>query len=326
MIPQAERKKTALTEELWKDHPAFAKSLFAIRLLSIMFPGRISKRLQKLIGDAGIFNPDLQPPGWIYDPNEFPPPVDYTSYGTYGELPSWITDLLSEEDFNYLSDTGQLASWFNNTFGPDEISYFNEYGAMPSWLMDIWGPGPIKRGVDPPPAADDYWFYEPWDTIDESKWTKTVYAHGNLDTFAGYLVMSSTDSGLAFTLVQNFTQDVPSALDVYIKYRSVSGTQAVSIELYSGVILMNSIFYGTSSPSGLKDYYKSTVNLWAKYDQNDIWKIEIRTTGWKYYLNDVLIAENTSYWTDSSQKRIYIEGRHASLSALIDYIVAYDVS
>ena len=95
MIPQAERKKTILAEDLWENHPAFSKSLFAIRLISILFPAAISKRLQKLIGDEGVFNPDLQPPGWIYDPNEFPPPVDYTSYGTYGDLPSWITDLLS---------------------------------------------------------------------------------------------------------------------------------------------------------------------------------------------------------------------------------------
>lgn len=274
------KKKTVLTPELWKNNPVWSKQIFAIRLFNIIFPSNISRRLQKLIGDAGVFNIDLMPPGWIYDPYEFPPPIDYTSLG--------------------------------------------EYGSLPSWLSDVWGEGPVRRPSDPPAA--DYWFQEVWDVLDTDKWTVTTYAHGNVAVAGGYLVMQSTGAGLAFTLVHLAGIAIPSADRFMIRTKFISGSGRMSVILYGEGPMFVVIWYGTSSPSGLRDYNKSTINLWAKYGQDDAWRFDLRSTGWKAYLNGSLIAENTVYWLDPvTPAQCYIEGRDV-FAGMIDYIAVEDIS
>ena len=72
-----------LTEECFRAYPEWAKQAFAYKLLNVLIPAEISKRLPKGLF-PGIIGPGaILPPGWIPPPGVIVPP-------SYTVPPSWI--------------------------------------------------------------------------------------------------------------------------------------------------------------------------------------------------------------------------------------------
>lgn len=162
-----------LTGDCFKAQPAWAKQAFAYRLVHLLCPRVLSKRLPKGLRQA------LVPPGVTLPPGADLPPGTIIPPG--GDVPTtWNTgDPLP---------SGAIGA-------PTTPPGTDTTGTTPPTYVAPWTPGPVRTTPYTSPSGITYWLYDTFDVLDPTIWTDASAGAGSIAIDAGRLKMLSPGVG-----------------------------------------------------------------------------------------------------------------------------------
>lgn len=232
-----------LDAECFRAHPAWAKQAFAYRLVHLLTPKPLTKRLPKglrlaLIAPGVEIPPGVELPGGMVVSPGAQVPAGWTAgdpapYGVTippGTVfpPGWtLGDPLPE---GVILDPGATfpPGWTPGdplpsgaippaTYPPDVDP--SETGPTPPLYVEPWSPGPVttaKAG-----ALAGVYFYDPFTTLDLTVWTKTVTGSATITPIAGYMEFLIVAANNVARLRHTHPDPVPDNCDIsFILYNS----------------------------------------------------------------------------------------------------------
>jgi len=306
-----------LTEECFRAYPEWAKQAFAYKLLNVLIPAEISKRLPKGLF-PGIIGPGaILPPGWIPPPGVIVPP-------NYTVPPSWIPFtyfiLPPGETWEQIFSPG----WTEGDPFPDGVNLEPGTTLPPGWTPEnpppAWfTPGGSgfaipPGGVLPPlylppglqspphtpqprsPVSGAPWFYDKFDgpTLDLTKWTEYNYLNGFNEIVSGRLKQYCTDDFSAAEIDTDEDATIPAAFELTFQLE-YCGAGEHNIYIFTGA---HSIDLTFEPPTTQVEFYTSTGRVLytcADYLNNNVsWKLVYNGTLATLYQDNVLIFENVA--------------------------------
>jgi hypothetical protein len=165
MNDQAPPCTEGLDEDCFREHPGWAKRVFAYRLLLILAPKPLTKRLARAllryVLPPGLDVPqDLQlPPGAVVPPGATLPPT----YEDGEPLPPGIIP------------------------PPSPPSGTDETGTTPPQYVSPWEPGPVTTAPSSGWTAPGYWLWDKFDILDPTIWADASAGAGSIAIDAGRL-------------------------------------------------------------------------------------------------------------------------------------------
>lgn len=138
-----------LDVDCFKEQPTWARQAFAARIINLLAPPQMSRKLQKFLRPALIAPGVIVPPGI-----DLPPGMVITPDVTFP--PGWtIGDPLPP---------GVLAD-------PSAYADVPPGGAAPPTYTAPWEPGPINQPGKQPAPSVAYWLYEPFADLATNSWS-----------------------------------------------------------------------------------------------------------------------------------------------------------
>lgn len=249
--------KDGLTPECFEEFPEFARQLFFLRLLYLLFPAQVSFKLPAKFRDL-IFRPGpVFPPGWRYgDPW---PDQAFTWEGL--NMPPY--DLLPY----HLTLPSDLSEDVQNT-GPLPL-----FGLSPS-AFALPGAPVGARG-----KISAYLFYDDFSILDTSQWTFYKFGSGNLDIVSGRLrIQKPSDSG-HISVTRADPKALLSNFSITFKLQFISGTSFLRFDYWTGVYY---VYIRFQLPDILKIWSGSAWQFVTLADFTDIeytWRFRIDWRG-----------------------------------------------
>lgn len=248
-----------LTPDCFKQDPQWAKQAFAYRLIHVLFPRAMTRRLPKGLRQAliypGVTTPpgvDL-PPGTVIQPGTtFPPgwtPGDPTPPGIVippgTSFPSgWQPGDPEPPGVIVPPDRKWPLGW--NPGDPLPAGALPAPPAPPDTgptgpINTQPGPGPGAGGGSySSPTAPGYFFYEVCDTFPGTFWTDTSVGGGAVSAVSGrfYLVLTWGNASCSGTVPDAW----PTDYDIYFTINSIACDSTFVIEFYTGTHRINFLF------------------------------------------------------------------------------------
>jgi len=200
-----------LDAECFRENPAWAKRALAYRLLHLLTPKQLTRRLPRglrlaLVAPgvdvpAGLALPDgtVVAPGTVL-PSTWsmgdPVPVGVTiTTGTVFPAGWTVSDPVPE---GVTLDPGATfpAGWTPPDPVPVGIMPAAQIspetvasGVAPATYVEPWEPGPINQPGRASPVGGAWWFLDPFDTFEANDWSDLSMSPGSVSVIAGELVM-----------------------------------------------------------------------------------------------------------------------------------------
>ncbi|MBA7610708.1 hypothetical protein ES703_17920 [subsurface metagenome] len=289
----------ALTEELFRLEPAWSKQAFAYRLLCMLAPPAITRRLQRLLKGAYIFSglgipPDLVlPPGVILPPGTvFPPGWKFGDPLPRGILSPGV-------------------DWDD----PETVSVVGPEHLVP------WAPGPLGGYRGPGRSGKFSQFYEPWNSLDMSVWTFGVGTIPAWSVVSGWLVSDYSGMVSPDNLYHDIAGALPVNLNLQVLVRTDSGTANFVLKVYTGSVLIQITFAGSVDTNSVYHIDGSTIGTNNKHGDNNTWLLHIRSGFWKLYRNGILAAQNFSYTSSDLYPGRVDFKTNSNCYAKVDYFI-----
>jgi len=276
MVTEDKKKKAGLTPELFELDPVWFRRAFAYRLLCMLAPPAITRRLQKALFNAAVYPGTVLPPGLVLPPGYTLPPA-------YSFPPSWRP-----------GDPWPVG------FSPPGVDWDNPSGESVdvSYLLANWQPAANRAGSLCSPVGAFSQFYEPWNTIDENIWTfnhpdyPAWYADGD------WLIHDASGDSLGREISHIIPQSLPDTLMLRISLQAISDTRKCIFRLYTGVSLILIEFANTQSTTSVYLKDGSRIGLNNANGAINIWTLYLYPDQWKLYLGETYRGSNDSYTPD----------------------------
>lgn len=198
--------------ECFKAKPEWAKQAFAYKLVHLLFPPELTKRLpttlrRALVAPGVIIPPGVElPPGVVAAPGaEFPP--------------GWTPG----------------DPWPPGVFEPPELPPEVQIsGPTPPTFVEPFSAGPAHAPSPSPPVGDVIFFYDDFDILDPLVWTIISEGAGGTITIQdGQLRLNTFPVGSVY--MRHYATDPwPDKFDVTFKHKHVSGDVGMYGTMYTG--------------------------------------------------------------------------------------------
>lgn len=256
-----------LDAECFRENPTWAKRALAYRLLHLLTPKQITRRLPRglrlaLIAEgvdvpAGLALPDgtvvapgtVLPSTWsMGDP--IPPGVIITT-GTVFPAGWTVSDPVPE---GVTLEPGATfpAGWAppdpapTGLMPPVEISPAAvASGVAPATSVELWQPGPTNQTGRSSPVGGAWWFLDPFDTFEANDWTDLSLSPGSAAVVAGQLVLLTAiaDGYARYRRLDTDTWPTGFTIEVSFALLQLSANLGINIRFGGHQIQ----FYATSS-------------------------------------------------------------------------------
>jgi len=314
-----------LTPECFEKYPQWASQAFAYRLLCILFPPQITRRLQRLltgaiVGPGAVIPPGvIPPPGVIIPPDtEFPPdwtPGDPAPPGVIIPPdtqfpPDWTPGDPAPPGVIIPPDTEFPPDWTPpDPLPPDVLpppfdpGQEPPDGPLPPNYTNPWEPGPVHRPPDTPTEAIP-WFLDRFagPDIDWTVWTDNSYLNGFNAIVSARLKQWCTDDFSAAEIATAPNSTIPAAFTLSFKLE-YCGAGEHEIVVYTGAHQID-LSFGTlttavrfATPSGYVSY------PCAEYlNQNVAWELTYDGTYATLKKDGVTVFSGVAPYVDTTQK------------------------
>jgi len=276
MTAQGDNKNKGLTPELFKLDPVWFRKAFAYRMLCMLAPPPITRRLQKALFSAAVYPGTVLPPGLILPPG-------YTLPPGYSFPPGWRPGDPWPAGF---SPPG--VDWNNPSGESVDVSYF----------LANWQPAANRAGSLCSPVGAFSRFYEPWNSINENIWTfnKPDYPAWYVD--GGWLVHDSSSDSLGRGISHIIPQSLPDTLVLRFRLQAISTSRKCIFLLYTGVNKISIELANTPSSSGV--YQIGAFRLGINHIINIVYTyvIFLCPDSWEVWRNAIKIASGSVYTPD----------------------------
>ena len=273
MTAQGDNKNKGLTPELFKLDPVWFRKAFAYRMLCMLAPPPITRRLQKALFSAAVYPGTVLPPGLILPPG-------YTLPPGYSFPPGWRPGDPWPAGF---SPPG--VDWNNPSGESVDVSYFSAN----------WQPAANRAGSLVSPAGAFRRFYEPWNTINESVWTFNYPAYPAWYADAGWLIHDDSVVTLGRELSHIIPQSLPDTLFLQIRLQAISNTRKCIFLLYTGSKKITIEFANSWDTNSVYWISGSGIGTNNANGSVNVWTLLLYPDSWKLYLGGTLKAQNDAY-------------------------------
>lgn len=203
---------SGLDADCFKAQPVWAKQALAARLMHLLTPKQLSRRLQR------VLRPALIAPGVALAPGlELPPGVVVTPDATFP--PGWTPgDPLPP---GVIQDPAAIADVTPGTITPPQYT-------------TPWEPGPINQPGKQPAPSVEYFFYEPFDNLTDNSWSDLSQLGGSISIVSSTLKLYGigTDSLAIARTTEAATW--PTNLEITFRVKIVSGSNYAQVEFRDG--------------------------------------------------------------------------------------------
>jgi len=271
-----------LDADCFRAHPAWAKQAFTYRLVHLLTPKALTKRLPKGLRRALLAPGVVMPPGV-----EMPPGV---VVGPGGEVPPGWTP----------ADPLPPGAIAPGTAPPG----VEQSGAAPPTYTDVWSPGPVATAPPGGPVAVEPWFYDDFDDNWTDNWTDYSSGSGANTIHNNKLKMYSGASGDYAFLRAADDNTIPDAFVWTFELNVYSGTGEMVFYLYTGDHDLALIF---EPPTTLK-IKRAAAPIWKEItianflNQTHTWKTVYNGTTIDTYRDTTLIDSSLVPHSWSSYK------------------------
>lgn len=304
----------------------WAKQAFAYRLVNLLTPKQLTRRLPKALRAAliamgvtvppGLVLPDgavvapgtVLPPAW--SPGDPVPWGIVIPTGTYFP-PGWTVGDPVPDGVTIEPGASFPEGWSPPDPTPDglytapSISPEAEIsGAVPPLFVAPWDAGPVHGAPSAPIAAAEPWFYEDFDIIDPAIWTDYSSGSGATSIDAGKLKMLSASGGDYAYLTTGADATIPDAYILTFELTFDSGTGDLVFVTKNGVHALTFVFrppttlrFRRATPVGYTEI--SVANFVAT---TDTWTFDYNGTTTTIYRNSTLIGSNLNTYTYAPAK------------------------
>jgi len=300
--------------ECFQAHPGWAKQAFAYRLVNLLTPKQLTRRLPKALRAAliamgvdvppGLVLPDgavvapgtVLPPAW--SPGDPVPWGIVIPTGTYFP-PGWTVGDPVPDGVTIEPGASFPEGWSPPDPTPDglytapSISPEAEIsGAVPPIFIAPWEAGPITTAPPGGAVAAEPWFYDDFDIIDPAVWTDYSSGSGVNSEDDGKLKMLSSSGGDYAYLTTAEDATMPDAFILTFELTFDSGTGDLVFVLKTGDHAITFVFrapttlrYRRTTPEGYTEI--SVANF---VGTTDTWKFDYNGTTCSIYRNSTLIG------------------------------------
>ena len=262
--------KDGLTPECFEEFPEFARQLFFLRLLYLLFPAQVSFKLPAKFRDL-IFRPGPAfPPGWRYgDPW---PDQAFTWEGLnmppYDLLPY---DLTVRPEFPNLSETGPLPPYHFDALGL--------YSMALSWRQYMAGT----------------YFYDHFVTSTDNDWTLTPPIHDGTLTISGTNLLFNSWGGITTGFASATIDAAPADdFDIIFEIWYTAGYNYMYFLFDTGVYYVQIYFDYPDSVRLRKSSGFETISVEDFRGSSYAWKLEVRGDQVTLYQSHAIYHEQ---WT-----------------------------
>lgn len=283
--------------ECFKAKPEWAKQAFAYKLVHLLFPPELTKRLpttlrRALVAPGVIIPPGVElPPGMVAAPGaEFPP--------------GWTPG----------------DPWPPGVFEPPELPPEVQItGPTPPTFVEPFGPGPVHAPRPSPPVGDVIFFSDDFDILDPLVWT-IIYegAGGTVSIVDGQLQLNTFPVGSAY-IRRYESLPFPDPHELRFKHTHSDGTVSTGFRIHTGIYSLSVRF---DPPNQIRLYGPTIVYVTVDNYENVQHEYKVVTDGAfaDLYQDNILIYENFEWYTSTATPgRLSIEISSNGLALTDDY-------
>lgn len=284
--------------DCFRARPAWAKQAFAYRIVHLLTPKQLTKRLPRGLRRALLAPGVMLPPGV-----EMPPGV---VVGPGGEIPAgWIP--------GDPMPPGAIAPGA----APPGVE---ATGAAPPTYTGVWSPGPVATAPPGGAVAVEPWFYDDFDVLDPAVWSDHSYGSGANSIDAEKLKMYSNASGDYAYLRTAADNTIPQAFTWTFELTVDSGTGEMIFVVNTGVYAFWVIFDPPTTlkfrRAGAPGYKDIVVDSFLA--TTDTWKFVFDGTLCDIYRNNVLVDSDLTIYEFTASKGMLILSCDNVLTVHID--------
>ena len=331
-----------LTPECFEAYPEWAKQAFAYKLLNVLIPANITRRLPKGLF-PGIIGPGtILPPGWIPPPGVIVPP-------NYTVPPSWIpfTYFILPEGMTWeqvfppgwtagdplppgvtidagaivpagWSPTNPPPNWFvpGGTPGPA----IPPGGVLPPLYLAPWEPGPVHRPYPSPAGGLSIWFSDFF--TDLSNWNIVTYSDASITIVDGKarLYANNAIGGAWARMERTETREWPSTFRVLWPFENERTPKYHSLWIYTGTYRVRLQLYLSNRLVYLDNVSTKTINIDDFTSGLNLFEVRVDGDQAEIYQNGELKVSFTLPASTSLPGYWELHENNSSIS-LLDYIM-----
>lgn len=300
--------------DCFEEHPEWAKQAFAYRLLMLLSPKALTRRLHRrlfrlllapgveippglILPPGTLIPPGVEPPT-VYEPGDPPPPGVTVPIGTIFP-PGWTPEDPAPPGVVIPPGTVFPPDWTPpdppppGTIPPGRLPPGRgRPGPTPPLYIAPWTPGPVSTRPPGGAAGIVYWMYDTFDTLDPARWYDDSTNNGVISIDAGRLKGVAPAAG-DYATVQ-WATDEPTQPDTFtwtFDLNHVSGTGRLTFFIYTGA---NGIVLFFDPPTTFQ--YRNVTGAFTSLTidtivgTTDTWKIVYDGTNISVYRGAALIV------------------------------------
>jgi len=235
----------------FRANPVWAKQALAYRIVHLLTPKPLTKRLPKGLRTA-LLAPGVDVPAGV----EIPPG---TVVSPGAEIPAGWTP----------ADPLPPGAIPPATYPPGVDP--SETGPTPPTYTEVWSPGPVATGVGGGYAG--FWFYDPFDDLDLTVWAKAVVDSATIEAVDGWMEFYCPGATSIARLRHTHPTAVPDNCDITFQMLCTINTDYIQL-IFETATRSIAIRFETTTGVHLWDGVQ-----WVFYDLID-WK----DVGWEWVL------------------------------------------
>lgn len=317
-----------LDADCFRAHPAWAKQAFAYRLVHLLTPRRLTKRLPKglrrgLIAPGVIIPPGVDvPAGMILSPGATLPagwtagdplPAGITIAPGTAFPPGWHPGDPVPPGVIIAPGAFFPPGWLPGDPLPDGVFYAPTYplgvdatGATPPTYTEVFAPGPVSTAPPGGAVATPPWFTEPFDSLDPAIWTHYTYRTGLSSIESGRLKQFGGTAGGYAAVWGADDATIPDAFDLTFEMNHSSGTGSVTHMVHLGADQINLRFDHPTTLNVLESTGWTAITIDTIAGTTDTWKVSYNGTTMDIYRNDAEIRTGLTLrvWAGNKGRRI----------------------
>lgn len=287
-----------LDANCFRARPAWAKQAFAYRLVNLLTPKPLTKRLPKGLRTALLAPGVMMPPGV-----ELPPG---TVIAPGAEIPAgWTTgDPLPP-----------------GAIPPGAIPPGAEAtGVTPPGYVAPWEPGPTGTAARGAAPAVVYWFNEPFDDLTTYSWSDISYSGGSAAIVSANLRLHSTSGGAYSAIQRTHGVTWPTNWTLELSLNHQAGSGVARVEIRTGTYRVRIFWTPPTTVNVLPSSGTCQATVADYTGSATLWTLEVTGNLGTLKMNGTpVISSCNMFASSSSPGRMTVAGYDA-LTCLFDYL------